>query len=684
MSALERLGRVQRELMMAVVAGSVVWAACAAVGWFAVLAVVDRFATLPLAWRTAAPAIGALLGLAAAAWRVRRAGAFTDARAVALWVEGVAPSLRYALVTRVDPAGAASADALERVIAAVAFEPPVRRAAWQPLARPALALAIGLVVLLVLPSGAVARLARPVPGDVVAASRAPGDALAHVAITIVPPAYSGVATSRLEDAARVSALVGSAVRVEGAAAGLPVTVRADSLRVVLRDSGARWSADLGMPASPTVLRFVQGTRERLLLLEPRADSAPIVSLTVPARDSVLKSATGVLRLAASASDDIGLVGGAFEVVISSGEGENFRFRTITVGRTALGNVRAATLGGGLRLDTLKLEPGDLLHVRAIARDRNTVSGPGLGASETRAIRIARAGEYDSVSVDGAPPPEVGKGVISQRMLILLTEKLLKQRAAIAKDAFVREARLIARDQNTLRKQVGDVIFSRLDDGGGGGEHAHDDGDDHGALTPEQLLAAANEATQAAGAEPLDFAGGESPVVNINRPLLEAYNAMWDAGRELGIGDAKAALPHMYVALAAIQKARLAERVYLRGRPKEVVIDIGRVRLAGKSDIIGPAARLPRGTLDATTLARLARFDAALGLLATARAAATDSLLLLRAELLGVAPELAAPLGEAVDRLRAGTDATEALVVARRTLANVSSHATPLGAWGRAP
>ena len=82
--------------------------------------------------------------------------------------------------------------------------------------------------------------------------------------------------------------------------------------------------------------------------------------------------------------------------------------------------------------------------------------------------------------------------------------------------------------------MGDLIFSRLEDPGGGSEHSHDDGHDHGALTPEELLREADEAT-APSAEPLDFAGGESPVVAINRPLLEAYNAMWSAGRELGVG-----------------------------------------------------------------------------------------------------------------------------------------------------
>ena len=160
--------------------------------------------------------------------------------------------------------------------------------------------------------------------------------------------------------------------------------------------------------------------------------------------------------------------------------------------------------------------------------------------------------------------------------------------------------------------------------------------------------------------------------------------MWDAGRELGIADPRRALPHMRAALKAIEKARAAERIYLRGRPKDVIVDVPKVRLAGKRDQIGPAGRRPRASEDDATLRRLARFDRALTTLLTSGAAAADSLLLLRVELLAVAPAAAAPLGDALDRLRSGADATGALIAARRALAGERSVAAPLGAWGRVP
>ncbi len=683
MTALERFRRVVREVRTAVFLSGVVWGFCTLLFVLIVAAVADGLVELPFVARQAVPFVAVMMAAVAMQQALARAGAVQSRMAVALWIEGRVPQLRYALVTRLDPAGAASADALDRVIHGVNFEAPVRRAAWRLPARATAALLATLAVLLALPRGAVARVTRPTPGDSVRATSAPGDALAHVAVTVTPPTYTGLAAVTTDDPARVGAVVGSQVHVEGAATGGAVTVTADTVRLDVGTMGGRWQANLAMPSAPTVIRLHHGSRERLLLLEPRPDSAPAVALTLPARDTVLRAAVGALRLGADLADDFGLESGHFEVVISSGEGENFRFRTLLIGRAALANARIRTLAGVLQLDTLKLAPGDLLHVRAVARDRNTVTGPGVGASETRAIRIARSGEYDSVDVEGAPPPDPLKGIISQRMLIILAEKLERQRASLARATFVDESRRIARDQNALRKQVGDIVFSRLDNGPPG-EHDGDDERDRGTLTPEQLLAAANEATQRAGAEPLDFAGGESPVVNINRPLLEAYNAMWDAGRELGIGEPRKALPHMYAALAAIQRARNAERIYLRGRPKDVVVDVARVRLVGKTELIGPGARRPRASEDDATLRRLARFDRALGLLSGSRGAATDSLLLLRAELLAAQPAVAAPLAGALDKLRAGGDATQALVDARRALAGMSTGSAPLGSWGRTP
>jgi hypothetical protein len=405
-------------------------------------------------------------------------------------------------------------------------------------------------------------------------------------------------------------------------------------------------------------------------------------LRSPARDSVLRAPTGRITLNADATDDFGVASAAFEYIVSSGEGETFKFRSGTVGAVQP-NATHASLSAILPLDSLKLVPGDIVHIRAVARDANNISGPGIGTSETRALRIARTGEYDSLAVEAAAPTEEAKNVVSQRMLIMLAEALERRRPRLARDAVVAESRSIAADQNRLRRSVSDVVFMRLGGNQSAEEHTDDDATVR-AKTMQDLLARADSATNRS-TDPIDFQGGESPVVAVNKPLLEAYNAMWDAGTQLEIGEPAAALPHMRRALAAIEKARQAERLYLRGRPPQVVIDIEKARLKGK-DRGSSATRLPLPAVDSATRALEARLIGAVELTPRNAAAAIDSLTVLRIEALADNPGFAATLLPAIDAMRRGrgADATAALARARRYLAGPSLVRDSIARWGGVP
>jgi hypothetical protein len=153
------------------------------------------------------------------------------------------------------------------------------------------------------------------------------------------------------------------------------------------------------------------------------------------------------------------------------------------------------------------------------------------------------------------------------------------------------------------------------------------------VNPDSVLTEASRATGTGEARVLDFEGDETPVVKINRPLLEAYNAMWETTTALEIARPGEAIPPMQRALAAIERAQAAERIYLRGKWPRVVVDIARVRLAGKDKAV-PAARAPRAPVDRARVERLARLDGAIDRIAAGDAAGgRDALLLLRVELL---------------------------------------------------
>ena len=603
----------------------------------------------------------ATVATAAVLWWWR--GVFSRRRVV-LWMEERAPALRFALASLEDAPATPYRSTLERTIGDARFGRPLGLAALRLVGIPLLLLAVMQLAVRPLVSRVAGADAgsRAAEDDLSRTGSAPARGGRLVA-TVSPPSYVRERAERLDDPTNIAALVGSAIRFTG-----------------------DWSDAVTMPPRATVLRLQSGAGTRMVALEPREDSTPRVVLELPARDSVLATPTGMLRLAAQARDDIGLVAGWFEIIVSSGSGESFAFRSTVLGRTAVNNARAMEFATTLPLDSLQLKPGDVVHLRAVARDANPTSDAETGSSDTRTLRVPRPGENDSLSITPAPPPEVGQSELSQRMLIILTERLVARMQRISTDDVKRESGTIAQEQGKLRKRVGEIIFSRLT----GEEHEEEEIDEVMADTvspAEALLRAASAATDI---EVGHDHGDEGPVVAVNRPLLEAFNAMWDAERRLGIGAPREALPFMRAALEAIQRARAAERLYLRGRAPRVVIDEARVRLAGKREGIDPTSRAPRASAIAQQKARRARFGAVVEQLATSQTnpandgvrAAVDSLMVLRIDVLGDEPALAAVLSRAIGDLRAGRDATDALIAARRAL-DGEPVSGPLRGWSGA-
>lgn len=717
-SMLDVVRRVRRSLILQIRIRALVLALGAALSVWLVLdgmRIVLGHTAVPTAmavWLVGITFVGVALVALLVARRVARH--VDDARA-ALWIEerstaGVHNS--FALVTLIESlsAGASvvasavpttvSGDALttsaQTILARIALPVALRASARRQLTGPALFAAGAFVVLL---AGAVWRddaltasrldSTRGSPSAMRAADTAFGMApLGSWTVRITPPAYTGQPAWALGNVQSVAAVSGSVVVVEGAGVApmhvverllgeaadtLPVAQRTSTL--VATSSADRWQLRTVARALPVAVQLSRGGRIRQLLIEGRPDSIPAVALVQPARDSVFRTAEGRLPLVATLRDDIGLADARFELIVSSGEGERFTARTMVLGSRRLRGATTGTIRETLDLAALKLMGGDVVHVRAIARDAYPVSAREFGSSETRSFRIARAAEYDSVAVEPAPPPEVDRSLMSQRMLLMLTEKLNRQRTTLTRAQLVRESMKLARDQARLRQAVGDVVFQRLS-GDASGEHAHTagDGHDHGVEQQQGKLALTGSNAGGVLSE-----GDDSPIIAINQPLLEAYNAMWDAGRELEQGAPKAAMPHMRLALAAIERARSAERLYLRGRPPTVIVDIAKIRLAGKDTGI-TNTRTRRMLIPPRDAARTARLIAAAQLIERDAAAARDTLAVLRVEALADAPVFAAAVGRVLDVLAQGGDLTPAFLSARRALGGVLR--TEAGVWSR--
>ena len=682
MTPRQRVRRTRALLVATVVVRALLWGAAAGVGVIGVAGILDLALDLPRSVRAVVFPLAIVAGIGVALsllWRGRRARSL---EATALWIEERVPSLQYALVTSLEQEDTRTSPQLAREVERHQWESALLpRALTRAGIPPLLAVALAIAMLLVLPRGVVARVRAPRVGDTVdrpaitrptAASR-----LTPLSVRVIPPAYAGLPGRTLDDPHTVDALVGSRIELEGQGASEGITATLERAQLTAASRGSRWGIATTMPSVSSALMLRDRAFDRLIVLDARPDSAPVVAMVAPVRDTILRTPTGRIPIRGEARDALGLASTWLEYIVSSGQGESFRFRSGVLARRDHNGARQAALETAVIIDSLRLAPGDVVHMRLVARDRNPARDAGTGASETRVVRIARVGEYDSVAVEGAPPPEADTSAISQRMLILLTEALVRREPRLSRDTLVRESRAIGDDQSRLRRRVGEIIFSRLT-GEEGAEHSHEEEERRGEMTAEELLRAAEEATEHGAGEVLDFAQGESPVVAINRPLLEAYNAMWSAASELNIGAPRRALPHMYAALAAIERARQAERVYLRGRPAAVVVDVNRARLAGRRDSIPPAARAPRTTASGATPAQ--RFAQVTQLIAQDRQAAVDSLMLLRIEVLDSSPGGAAALGDLIAALRESRELAPALARARSILAGPARSDSTLGSW----
>lgn len=616
----------------------------------------------------------------------RRYGRVTRVRA-ALWIEEQRGS-GFALVTWIEQVDAQQVPSamLQRDVARVSHEALasaqrcLRAAATKQLRGPLL-FVVGALAVLGYQRGSDGgvREGHGGSGSLLAARERRRDvSFAAWRVRVTPPAYSGRVPENLGDVTSLRALSGSRIDVEG------IDAAPDSIRVrILRDSqpptpspmiatsANGWRATVHAVDAPMEVRVLRTSHTRLLLIEGVADSIPQVTLTSPARDSVLRRAEGGLTLRAHAHDDIGIVNASFEVVVSSGEGEKFTVRTERVGARTFSGQHDGDLSTSLDLTAMKLAPGDIVHIRAVARDGHPVTDHEAGASETRSFRIARPSDYDSVAVEPAPPPEVDKSLLSQRMLLLLTERLETKRPGLATNVWHDEAFKLARDQSRLREAVGDAVFQRLQgDRPDKAPPADGRGGDAGKLNVNGVDATAT----------LDE-GDDSPVIAINKPLLEAYNAMWDASRALEQANLRGAIPHMKLALAAIERARAASRLYLRGRPPIVIVDIAKVRMVGK-DTGAPVARRARVALPPRSALRESRLLAIAEMVQSNPLAARDSLALLRLESLSDAPTFAESLNALVTALStSGTrDLTEPFLRARRALGGIDRASA--SAWSR--
>jgi hypothetical protein len=636
-TALDRLRRTQLALIAVVAGTSGLWGLAAAL-------VTRAAADVVLGRFGAAGVVSVMVGAVVTAWMLWRGRAVWSIEQTALWVESRAPDLQYALVTAIDPRAAHAAQDLGRVIAGVDIGTLVYRAGAPVLGWAAIGALVGGVLVVVVPvarrPATLFRDARP--------SMAAADALSRVATIVArvfPPEYTRQSPREIREPSIITSIVGSTIDIvgRGASDGVRATVGSDSVIVVAEGSG--WRARFTMPAHSRVLRLRDRRYERIVGLDPVPDNPPRVILDHPARDSTLRSLRGALVLGAQASDDIGLRDGYFELIISAGDEEgSFRSAERRIGTVNFGDASHGSMDTRIDLATLGLSAGGRLSIRAVARDDNTVSGPGVGVSETRTFRVAKAQDYDSLAVEGEPPPALDSTYLSQRMIVQRTRELRRAAPHLPRDSVTRRATALGDQEEQLRERVQSLLNGPDEDAGGGP-----------LLLPDWQRAFFDTAFQTLG-----DASGDLHAATLTTTLT-------------------AALAPELVALRVLDRVRVANRLYVRGGRPTIVVNTERVRLIGpeKPDA-GP--RTPEPSDDTTVLAAVARLESMARLADRSPSAAADSIAVLRAAVIGTWPAAATALGEAADAIRAHGDPRAALSRARRAITGPPSAVEGLSSW----
>ena len=435
-------------------------------------------------------------------------------------------------------------------------------------------------------------------------------------VRVVPPSYSGLSSEEAAGDAPLRVLKGSRIEVSLRALGPVegVTLGANGATESMRALGeGRFTGAFTANASGTFeTRVIAAEREApapfVRAVEVYADSVPEVRITEPAGDQLLRAVpVGPISVRWTARDDLGLQSATLRYIKSRGEGDAAKFTNGELGQGSVVQASGREWQGTGAIDLARLDvrAGDTLVFWIEARDRNP-SPDNTGRSASLAIAISGP-EGVKLNLSDLRPSEIGRFLLSQRQIIIHTEKLHNERARLPFEEVKRRANIIAAEQREFKNSFNDYI--RIE---GAGEEHEETTSGAPASVEEQAQAAADERIA-----PHDHGIPEPPTgaPSSVRDMIYAIRAMWDAEDALAGAETAKALSYEREALMRLKRAQLAVRYVPPIVAQSKPIDLKR-RYAGElAEIKTRLERLSRRAVSkdaATVREALADAYAALG------------------------------------------------------------------------
>jgi hypothetical protein len=415
-------------------------------------------------------------------------------------------------------------------------------------------------------------------------------------VTITPPAYTGLASRKAEDAnlnvQQNSKVVWSAKFSTAVQAWLVFSGR-DSIALteqggvytiqkVITEAGfyqLAWSS-LGKTVYTDFFKIEvikdQGPQIEIINLEQFTRLKQTDSWSVPVKTNL--------------RDDYGLTDAQIIATVSKGSGESVKFREeklrFSSPQTILGKQVAANLT--MNLHTLGLEPGDELYFYVEARD-NQQPISNYNRTETYFIAIQDTTQYQAVDEDGLGVDLMPEYFRSQRQIIIDTEKLLKEKKKVSIQQFKSTSNELGYDQKVLRLRYGQFMGEEFEDQIGGGvlspdelenetaeetakrmSHQHDTENEHNLVEQKKPVADNHNHDDEKAENPLAaFAhqhdDGEVAtffIESMRTKLKAALTVMWDAELHLRLYEPEKSLPYQYTALKLLKEISNDSRIYV--------------------------------------------------------------------------------------------------------------------------
>lgn len=282
----------------------------------------------------------------------------------------------------------------------------------------------------------------------------------QVSVTLRPPSYTSLPPATSSNPSEIRAVENSRLEFS-----ISTTAREPGLeingvkRTLDRQSGGAFFDRVEATHSGYVLLTAGDTR-RLIALTVVPDALPTVRIAVPGRDLMFATGNPRLTFEARATDDFGLRSLSLRFTTVSGSGEQFEFKEGEIPLTIERSSAVDWKGTAVRtLGDFGLADGDMLVYRAVAADGR----PGAGEASSDAFFIERSRLGAAAGDAFTLPEEETRYALSQQMLIVKTERLIKSRSSVVAPELAETARGLAIEQRMIRSEFVFMLGGEIED-----------------------------------------------------------------------------------------------------------------------------------------------------------------------------------------------------------------------------